>query len=357
MNKPLESAIAFTELLPPLRVRRASDADGPAWMRFVEAHPGAMLGHHWGWRAVITDIHSLRTHYLIAERGNRIVGVLPMAEVKSLLFGHSLVSLPFTPCGGPIALDASSLAALTDEATALADRLNVGHLELRNAEPLGRDFAHQDLYVLFRRMLSPDHDANMLAIPRKQRAMVRKGINNNLTASIGDAAIMHALYADNVHRHGTPAQSRRFFEKVEEVFGNACNILVVNSPDGKPLSSVISIYWIKTAFPFYAGDVIEARNYSANDFKYWALMRQSVERDHLLFDYGRSKRGTGPYDFKRNWGFEPISLHYEFLLRKAESVPEMNPLNPRFKFMIEAWRRMPRWFVNAAGPRLVRTLG
>jgi FemAB-related protein (PEP-CTERM system-associated) len=123
------------------------------------------------------------------------------------------------------------------------------------------------------------------------------------------------------------------------------------------LSSVASIYWGDTVYPFLAGDIAEARNFSANDFKYWELMRRAADNGTKIFDYGRSKRGTGPYDFKKNWGFEPTPLHYEYLLRSLDSVPQKNPLNPKFRIMIETWRRMPRWFVNAAGPRIVRTLG
>src|SRR5690606_14386784 len=97
-----------------------------------------------------------------------------------------------------------------------------------------------------------------------------------------------------------------------------------------------------------------ARDLAANDFKYWELMRRAAERGCRVFDYGRSKRGTGPFDFKKNWGFEATPLVYEYRLLRLEKVPQNNPLNPKYRLMIAVWRRMPRWFVCAIGPYLVR---
>lgn len=357
MNAPAELLNDSSTRLAAIDVRTAVDQDGQRWMHYVEQHRATEIGHHWGWRQVLHEVHRLQPHYLIASRHDCIVGILPMAEVKGLLFGHSLVSLPFVASAGPLFDDQAAHDALLESATALADRLRVSHIELRTSSQIAPRWAQQDLYVDFRRELAADHDENLKRIPRKQRAMVRKGIANQLTSSATDARMMHRLYSDNVHRHGTPGQSLRYFETVQRVFGDQCAFLLINSPDGKPLSSVYSIYWHDTVYPLLAGDVVEARDFSANDFKYWELMRLSVERGVRIFNYGRSKRGTGPYDFKKNWGFEPSPLYYEYYLRSLAAVPQNNPLNPKYRLMIQAWRHMPRWFVNEAGPLIVRTLG
>ena len=100
-----------------------------------------------------------------------------------------------------------------------------------------------------------------------------------------------------------------------------------------------------------------ARELAANDFKYWELMRRSCERGLKVFDYGRSKQGTGSYSFKKNWGFEPTPLHYEYRLYKRDSVPQNNPANAKYRLLIQAWRRLPVSFANWLGPYLVRSLG
>jgi FemAB-related protein (PEP-CTERM system-associated) len=206
--------------------------------------------------------------------------------------------------------------------------------------------------------LLPEEEANMLAIPRKQRAMVRKGIKNGLVGQL-DAGVdrFFALYADNVHRHGTPALPRRYFSKLREVFGEDCEVLTICTADGRPVSSVLSFYFRDEVLPYYAGDDVAARDLAANDFKYWELMRRAVARGIRVFDYGRSKKDTGPYSFKKNWGFEPTQLHYEYRLYQRDQVPQNNPTNAKYKLLIETWRRMPLGLANWLGPFIVRSLG
>jgi FemAB-related protein (PEP-CTERM system-associated) len=339
-------------------VRLAGAGDGARWDAFVERCPEATFFHRYGWREAIEEAFRHRTLHLLAERDGEIVGVLPLAEVKSRFFGHSLGSLPFCVYGGVAATDAAAVPALHAAARELADELRVDHLELRNRIAREPAWPRQDLYVTFRREILPEAEANLLAIPRKQRAMVRKGIQRGLAAEL-DATVdrFFALYADNVHRHGTPGQSKRYFEILRRVFGPDVEVLTVLDPGGRPVSSVLSFYFREEVLPYYAGDAPAARDLAANDFKYWELMRRACGRGLRVFDYGRSKRGTGSFDFKKNWGFAPEPLHYEYVLRRGDAVPQNNPSNAKYKAMIALWRRLPLPVANAIGPRIVRGLG
>jgi len=339
-------------------VRLATAADMQRWEAFVERCPEATFFHRAGWREVIESVFRHRTRYLLAERDAAIVGVLPLAEVKSLLFGHALTSLPFCVYGGVAATDAAAVPALHAAARDLAVRLGVGHLELRNRACREPDWPQQDLYVTFRKEIARDPEANMLSIPRKQRAMVRKGIKNGLRGEI-DASVdrFFRLYADNVHRHGTPPLPKRYFAALQRIFGRDVEVLTVVDTGGAPVSSVLSFYFRDEVLPYYAGDRPDARELAANDFKYWELMRRGAERGCRVFDYGRSKRDTGSFDFKKNWGFEPEPLHYEYALLRGERIPENNPLNPKYRAFIALWRRLPVPLANRLGPLLVRGLG
>lgn len=322
------------------------------------ACPDATFFHRSGWQRIMREVFRHKTHFLFAHEQGRIQGVLPLAEVKSLLFGHALTSLPFAVYGGVAASSGEARQLLEAEAQRLAQQLGVQHLELRHTERRHEDWPQQDLYVTFRKAILPDEEANMLAIPRKQRAMVRKGIKNELKGEIDtDVDRFFALYADNVHRHGTPALPKRYFAELLREFGPDCEVLTVTGPDGKPLSSVLSFFFRDEVLPYYAGDDTAARDLAANDFKYWDLMRRSCARGLKVFDYGRSKQGTGPYAFKKNWGFEPSPLHYEYQLYKLDAVPQNNPANAKYKLMIETWRRLPLGLANWLGPFVVRNLG
>lgn len=339
-------------------VRQGRDSDRTAWDAFVNQCTDATFFHLFGWREIMEGVFRHRTHYLLAEQAGGIVGILPLAEVRTRLFGHSLVSLPFCVYGGCAALNDEAAAALHARAAELGRSLGVTHLELRNTRMREADWPRQDLYVTFRKEILPEVEANMLAIPRKQRAMVRKGIKAGLKSET-DSGVdrFFELYADNVHRHGTPALSRGYFAALRKVFGDRCEVLIVTDQEGRDVSGVMSFYFRDEVLPYYAGDFTTARDLAANDFKYWELMRRACEKGCRVFDYGRSKRGTGSFDFKKNWGFEPTPLHYEYQLFGIDRVPENNPLNPKYQLMIRTWRRLPRPLVNALGPHLVRGLG
>ncbi|MEO7762130.1 MAG: FemAB family XrtA/PEP-CTERM system-associated protein, partial [Casimicrobiaceae bacterium] len=327
------------------------------WDAFVAGCPDATFFHRAGWQAVIERVFGHRTYFLYAEAGGQIEGVLPLAEVKSLLFGHTLVSLPFCVYGGIAAGSDRAAVALDEAADALARRLGVDHLEYRSVTPRHPDWQHSDLYVTFRKAIDPDVERNLNAIPRKQRAMVRKGIKAGLSSELDDGIDrFFATYAESVHRLGTPVFSRRYFEVLRQVFASDCEILTVTQ-HGRVVASVLYFHFRDEVIPYYAGGTSLARELSGNDYMYWELMRRSCERGIRVFDYGRSKRGTGSFDFKKNWGFEPQPLGYEYLLVKGRQVPQHNPLNPRYALLIKAWQRLPLRVANMIGPYVVRGLG
>ncbi len=345
----------------PLRIHRldSAQADQVArWDAFVLAQPQATFFHRAGWQTVIRDVFRHDTYFLYAESGGEIQGVLPLAHVNSRLFGNALTGLPFAVYGGAAAATPEAATALEAEAQRLAVELGTDHLELRHIERRHTDWPVQELYVTFRKAILPKEEDNMLAIPRKQRAMVRKGIKNGLTSHIDPSVDrFFALYADNVHRHGTPAMPKRYFQTLLKTFGADAEVLTVCSAEGRPLSSVLSFYFRDEVLPYYAGDDEAARDLAANDFKYWELMRLACARGLKVFDYGRSKEGTGPYAFKKNWGFEPTPLNYEYRLYKRESIPQNNPANAKYKLLIATWRRLPIGVANWLGPFIVRNLG
>ena len=328
------------------------------WDAFVESCPDASFFHRSAWQHIIESVFRHRTHYLYAEVEGEIRGVLPLAHVNSWLFGASLASLPFAVYGGVAAADDEAAAALELAAQDLAKREGVDHLELRHVRRRHENWPVQDLYVTFRKSLAADDEANLSAIPRKQRAMVRKGIKNGLRAEI-DSGVdrFFDLYADNVLRHGTPALPKRYFEALLSTFGRDCDILIVTGLDGQVLSGVLSFYFRDEVLPYYAGDAVAARDLAANDFKYWELMRHAVARGCKVFDYGRSKRDTGSFSFKKNWGFEPTPLNYEYCLYRREAIPQNNPANAKYRLLIATWQRLPKWVANWLGPHIVRNLG
>lgn len=331
--------------------------DHSRWDAFVNNHPDATFFHLSGWQTVIEKAFGHKAYFLYTEHDGQITGILPLVHINSLLFGNSLVSTAFCVYGGIVADNIASYEVLDAEACRLAQQLGVDALEMRHRERKHPEWPYKNLYVTFRKQLDPDVEKNLLAIPRKQRAMVRKGIDAGLTSVIDpDVKRLHRAYSESVRNLGTPVFPKKYFRTLKEVFGAQCEVLSVEH-DGKLIASVMNFYFRDEVLPYYGGGTELARELKGNDFMYWEVMRRAVEKGVKVFDYGRSKIGTGSYSFKKNWGFTPEPLFYEFYLIKATELPDINPLNPKYQFFIAAWKKLPLPISQFIGPFLSKDLG
>lgn len=340
-----------------------TERSAPAWDKFIESQAGGTFFHKAAWSTVLSRAFRHKSMYAFAEQDGAITGVLPLVHVKTALFGNTLISSPFCVYGGPISVDAESSAALNEYAFAAMARTGATAIEYRfRDEALAADTTEgwackDDLYVTFRRTIEADEAANLKSIPRKQRAMVRKGIERGLqSTSTTDVTVLHKIYAESVRNLGTPVFSRRYFELLRDVFRE--NMDVVTVMDGeRPVAAVLNFYDRGEVLPYYGGGTTFARAVAGNDFMYWEVMRRAALRGCTMFDFGRSKVGTGAFSFKKNWGFAPQPLYHRFKLQTGESIPDHNPLNPKYRLFIAGWKRLPLPVANRIGPFIVRGVG
>ena len=328
------------------------------WDAFVDVHPEATFFHKSAWRHVAPAVFGHRAHYLADTDGSgQIRAVLPLVEVKSRLFGHALISNAFTVGGGPLAVSEAARAAIAQRAAALGRELGVDYVELRDTpHALAGWSARDDLYATFEGPIASGEEENLGQIPRKQRAVLRKAFANGFTSTIDSGTgNFFDLYAGTMRKHGTPALPRKYFDALKSTFGDACEILTIHH-DGKPISSVLSFYFRGRVMPYYTGSHAKARVNGSNDIMYWSVMRRAVDMGCTQFDFGRSKIGTGPYNFKKNWGFEPRPIAHQYHLVKAAALPNLNPTNPKYELFIKAWRNLPQPVANAVSPFISRSL-
>lgn len=327
------------------------------WNEYVQSADDTTFFHLADWKDVIERSFGHDTYFIYAEKNGVIEGVLPLGHVRSLLFGNALISNPFCVYGGVSATSESIRQALENRAVEIANKLNVDYLELRNKDENNCDWETKDLYVTFTKEIDPDPDVNLQAIPRRQRRMVRKAMEKGLRAEVdNDIDSFYISYSTSVRNLGTPVFSKKYFRVLMDVFKDKCEIMSVFKDD-RIISSVMSFYFKDQVLPYYGGGTFEARTYNANDFMYWELMRMSAERGIRTFDYGRSKKGVGSYSFKKNWGFVPTPLNYKYKLVKADSVPDINPLNPKYRLFINVWKKLPLGIANTFGPYISKNLG
>lgn len=347
-------------LAPFVRVRLAQDCDRAAYARLVEQVPEATAFHRREWLEAVERSTGHPLHILLAEARGRIVGALPLHAVHSALFGRALVSAGFAVEGGAIG-DEAAMPALLAAAQELARRLSCPTVEIRGgAVPSGTGWrVRRDSHAVFVRKLEGDDEAQLLSIPRKQRAEVRKGLAGSMEVRVGrdgpDRAAHSALYAESVRNLGTPVFPRRLFDAVLDSFGNDADILTVLH-EGRPVASVLSLYHRGAVMPYWGGGVAAARALRANDLMYYSLMLHARRRGCDRFDFGRSKTGSGAFHFKRNWGFEPRPLAYVTWTASGIAPRDVDPLSPRYRAKIAAWQRLPLAIANRIGPVIARGL-
>ena len=339
-----------------MRVRDFDDSAADAWDAFVDAQPAGTFFHLSGWRRVLEGGLGHRGHYLMAEQDGAICGVLPLVHTKSLLFGNNLSSLAFSAHAGPLASDPVVTEQLYAAASQRAQQLAVGAVEYRLLAPSGLPRVTKGLYETFSKTIHADADANMQAIRSKQRNVIRKGIKNGLQGSLCSLEAFYGVYAESVRNLGTPVFPRALFEAIVVTFGDAIE-LVIAELKGQPISAAMNFYYRDRVCPYYWGGTYAARGLNGNDFLAWEIMGRAAARGCSVFDFGRSKRDTGPYQWKLNLGFEPTPLFYEYELVRDKEMPDINPMNPKYRLFINCWKRLPLPVAGIIGPRLSRSLG
>jgi FemAB-related protein (PEP-CTERM system-associated) len=349
------TVIAAAQLDDPAETARIED--------FLSRQDEATPFHRPAWVRAITQACGHKAHYLLAtDTAGAIIGVLPLHDVRSPLFGRAMVSSGFAVGGGVLAETADIAGQLAEAGWALAEALGAPSLELRGGMlPDDKNWhLNTETYAGFVRTLPEGEEAILAAIPRKQRAEVRRALGFDLEIRIGRDAVdrrdHYRVYSESVRNLGTPVFPRRLFEAVLGAFGDDADILTILH-QRKPVASVLSLYHGGMVMPYWGGGTIEARALRANDLMYFALMRHARARGCDRFDFGRSKAGTGAFAFKKNWGFTPEPLPYAVRTADGAVPRSVNPLDPKYRLQIAIWQRMPLFAANRVGPLIARGLG
>lgn len=345
----------------PIEISVAGENDGKAWDAFVDGNPDATFFHKWGWRRVVEETYGYRAVYLFAKRAGVIVGALPLIDVTSFLFGRSFISTAFTVGGGIASADPDVHVALAAAAREQGEARRVNYVELRAKSPDLEGWEIKNtIYAGFEKRLPEGEEACWNSLPRSRRTNIRKAEE---AAKAGDIKIsfdhdiesFYRLYSAALRDLGTPVFPRRFVDAIMREFEGAAEIQILEAR-GEPVLALLSFWYHDRIMPYYVAISPYAREHRLYDFATWRQMRHGAERGEHIYDFGRSKYGSGPFNFKVFWGFEPKPLEYQYALIRARETPNVNPDNPKFARFVAAWQRLPVPVANIAGPMLARHL-
>ncbi len=342
-----------------LTVREGTPQDTGRWIDYVAERPAATLFHDHRWLEAVENAYGYRGRHLLAERGGRIVGVLPLTLIDSPLLGRSLVSTAFGIGGGIVADDDEAIAALGREARSLGERLAVNYVELRGGPAPGEGWIEKaGVYESFEKEMPAEADKIRDWLPRNRRAEVKKSLRIDeanedsfrLDQGVDD---FYKVYSSALRNLGTPAMPKKFLRDLKEKFGDDADISLVER-NGEPVAGLFSFWRRDRVMPYYIGGGEVGRNMRAYDYLYYSLMRRAVARGVRLFDFGRSKVGSTHSMTKTYWGFEAKPLLYHVALIRAKELPNVNPNNPKFARFVEIWKKLPLPVANALGPLAAR---
>jgi FemAB-related protein (PEP-CTERM system-associated) len=337
-------------------VRQLQPNDYSSWDRFVLEHPCGSPFHLSAWKESIEQTFGYKGMCLLATRQERICAVLPLFLVSSLLTGKRLISSPFAVYGGILADSEESKMALLSRAQELGEQLQVQDIELRNGwQAQCGGLPRISRYVTFTQEIGPDEEVVLNSIPRKTRAAVRKSLKEDLASrrGVSDITAFEDLYSRNLRRLGTPCFPARHFATLLEKFQGMADIREITL-QGKVVAAVLSFYFRDQVLPYYGASDPAFNASQPNNFMYYDLMRWGGQNGYRSFDFGRSKRVKGSYDFKSHWGMVERELPYEVHLVKSKKLPNYSPANPAFRLPILCWQKLPLGLTKALGPRLIR---
>lgn len=332
-------------------IRPAAPSDDEARDAYVRRHPSGSFFHLAGWGNVVARVMKHKRRDLLAWRGEEIVGVLPLSMCRGLR-SRSLISMPYGVYGGPIGEDAAIERQLFEAAEAEAVKAKVGRLELRTrTEPRFEESAlvPSDLYATFVKDLPEKVEDVLSGMPKKSRADARKARKDHgLTLIQGDHFLgdLVQLFHRNKRQLGSPGLPKKWFQALMEEFGSDISLHAVRREE-ETLCAVMCFHYEDQVLAYYSGsgDGVD-RAYKASGFLYMALQEWCVEQGYRVFDFGRSRKDSGAFDFKRRQGFEPADLQYRYRLVRDTGLPSLTPSNPKTKGLRDTWSKLPLWLTT-----------
>jgi serine/alanine adding enzyme len=326
------------------------------WDSFVRASDGWTHFHLHGWKPVMERIFGHECIYLAArDDASRLAGVLPLVRVRSRLFGHYLVSMPFLNYGGPLGTD-DAVRALAARAADIARESGVSLLELRSRRelPLPLAVSHRKITVL---LDLPDTPAELWKrLPAKVRSQVRRPQKEGITVAFGpdQCAPFFSIFAHHMRELGTPTQPRRLFDAIAQQFGSEVWFACAYH-GGVPVAAGCAFRWDRELEMTWASSLGAYNRLSPNMLLYWSFMERATEDGATVFNFGRCSPESGTHRFKRQWGTRDETLWW-YTETGGAVAKTPSPDDPGYSWGPRVWKHLPTPVATVLGPRIARCI-
>jgi FemAB-related protein (PEP-CTERM system-associated) len=335
-----------------------SHSDSAAWDAYVARAPAACAYHTWVWKTIIEETYGHPTYYFAARSNSSIQGVLPLVAMKSILFGHFLISVPFVNYGGVLADTTEARDLLLSRAAELARELGAQHIELRQGTACDTAWHGVTAKVAMIMRLRQKENELWDGLSSRLRNKIRNARKHGLECRWSGAEELDSFYsvfAANMRNLGTPVYPRSWFENVCRGLGERCHILTVWRGREPVAATIFTSFRDAAELPWIAS-IPEARGEYSTVLLYWTAMEWAIQHGFRSLDLGRCTPGSGTHRFKQQWRPEEVPLHWYYWLAPGASLPHLRPDNPKYRLAIRLWQLLPLFVANRLGPRIVRSI-
>ena len=341
------------------------------WSNYLQVNNSATVYHTLEWRSVLEEVFRYKTHYLVCrdDRGN-VVGVIPLAFVKSWITGSRVVSLPLSQYGGPLTTDEGALATVLEYLRGYLEK-GFEYVRMRNRDALNEDavasfclktsdyfsrcfipLAHRSLDDVWKSM---DKGSVRWAINQSRK----HGIIVDSCNDMNDVNRIRDLMYQTCKRHGTPAYPAQLLNAIMNrlAANNFAKVFVARLQE-KIVAALVLFTMSKEGIYAYNFSDEKYLDSYPNNALLWAAIKWSMDNELRLFDMGISS----PHDkelfaFKMRWGATAAKLHDYFIGANEQLVSAPDRRSSRkYASATTIWKLIPGLLANRLGPRLIRHL-
>ncbi len=264
--------------------------------------------------------------------------------VPTLPFGKTLVYIPILSYSDRTHNEIEDLLELSKENEYQIRVLNFDYKEFKKNDTVTMriDIENRSCEEIF-----------MEDLKSKHRKVIKKALKNESFTFVygNDKKLIddfYKIFTSIMYMHGTPPLGKGIFTTLADVFKE--NVVLYNVYDN---DNIIASYCVlidkEIAYGSWGGMDERYRDKLVGHYAYWNIIHEICSNRALkVFDFGRSAYDSGGYTFKHRFGAKPVKI--DIISSNQDDIYS------KYSLASSIWKKMPKSFTDALGPKLCKYL-
>jgi len=87
------------------------------------------------------------------------------------------------------------------------------------------------------------------------------------------------------------------------------------------------------------------------------MLEYACDAGFYSFDFGRSTPNEGTFNFKSQWGADPVPLHWYYIATDGNKINKYATDKQAYGKAIAAWKKLPVPITKIIGPPIRKYIG